>query len=354
MIKKPKIYIVDDDSTARTILTAALSKKWQTASCRNGEEFMEELKKYDEPAVILLDINMPKMNGLDVIKQLKEHDTYKEYPVIFITGHSSKKTELKCLQEGASDYIAKPFNPHVVFQRVNNVVEQYVAYTNFSELYAPDAALMQEGYDKLDKAYKKVTYQVLTSLSSTIDAKDYYTRGHSTRVADYSTIIGIPAGLSREELDILYHCALLHDIGKIGVSDVILRKKNKLTDAEYNVIKKHPVTGYNILKTITLMPDMAKSARWHHERFDGTGYPDGLKGLDIPIFARIIAVADSFDAMTSDRAYRKGLPIETARRELIANSGTQFDPELVKILVAAIDAGDIKGRESGNRELYRL
>ncbi len=182
-----------------------------------------------------------------------------------------------------------------------------------------------ELYEKLEKLFNSI----IDSLVASLDARDEYTKGHSERVRLYSTEIGKELGFGKKELNRLQLSAILHDIGKIGVPDAILKKPGSLLPEEYESMKKHPVIGYEILKYVEDFEDVREGVKYHHERFDGKGYPEGLKGSEIPIFARIIAVADAFDAMTSDRPYRKALLFEVALNEISSGKGTQFDPEIV-------------------------
>ena len=184
---------------------------------------------------------------------------------------------------------------------------------------------------------KTLSVEVMEALAHTIDAKDEYTRGHSVRVAQYSRMIAEKLGLSPEECENVYYMGLLHDIGKIGVPNEIINSTSKLTDEEYAVIKTHPGLGYDILAEIKSRPDLSIGARWHHERYDGKGYPDGKSGDEIPLMARIIAVADSYDAMTSNRSYRDYMPQDKVRSEIEKNIGTQFDPNIAKCMLAIID-----------------
>ena len=187
------------------------------------------------------------------------------------------------------------------------------------------------------KETKTLSVEVMEALGHTIDAKDEYTRGHSVRVAKYSKMIAEKLGMSQEDCENVYYMALLHDIGKIGVPNSIINSPSKLTDEEYAIIKKHPVTGYDILAEIKSRPDLSTGARWHHERYDGKGYPDGKAKDEIPFFARIIAVADSYDAMTSNRSYRKYMPQDAVRSEIEKNIGTQFDPDAARCMLSIID-----------------
>ena len=181
-----------------------------------------------------------------------------------------------------------------------------------------------------------MSLQMVRALANTIDAKDSYTNGHSTRVAKYSVMIAEQMGYSGEKLEQLEYAALLHDIGKIGVPREIINKPTKLTDEEYEIIKTHPGIGANILNEITEIPDIAIGARWHHERFDGRGYPDQLQGMDIPEIARIIGVADAYDAMTSKRSYRDVLAQDIVLGELEKGRKTQFDPEIADVMIHLI------------------
>lgn len=185
---------------------------------------------------------------------------------------------------------------------------------------------------------EKLFVEVIQALAGTIDAKDKYTNGHSSRVGEYAQMLAAALGEDEQQQKDVYYSALLHDIGKIGIPDTIINKPSKLTDAEFNVIKTHPDIGCQILSSISSMNDISVGARGHHERFDGTGYPDGLKGKDIPLISRIICVADAYDAMTSNRSYRKYLPQDIVREEFVKHSGTQFDPDIAQKMIDIIDA----------------
>ena len=190
---------------------------------------------------------------------------------------------------------------------------------------------------KAKNEVKELSVEVMEALAHTIDAKDEYTKGHSIRVAKYSRMIAGKMGFSEKECEDIYYMGLLHDLGKIGVPNEIINSPGPLNDEQYSVIKTHPVLGYDILSEIKSRPDLVMGARWHHERYDGKGYPDGKSGEDIPVMARIIAVADSYDAMTSNRRYRKYTPQDKVRSELEKNRGTQFDPDIASYMIAIMD-----------------
>lgn len=192
---------------------------------------------------------------------------------------------------------------------------------------------LDEANASLEKANERITLQSMYTLAKTIDAKDKYTNGHSMRVAKYSGMLAKRLGFPEDEIDRITNMAMLHDIGKIGVPDYIINKPSKLTEDEYLMIKGHPGIGSDILSEMPEMRDIGAGARWHHERYDGKGYPDGLKGEEIPIEARIICVADAYDAMTSNRSYRKYMAQGVVREELSKGRGSQFDPNIVDIML---------------------
>lgn len=197
----------------------------------------------------------------------------------------------------------------------------------------------------LKEEKKKISEQAARTILKALDAKDNYTFGHSMRVAYFSLVTGNELGLSREEMYELELSAIFHDIGKIGTPDAVLNKPSRLNEEEFQIMKKHPENSYEILKDYPMFEKIAANARLHHERFDGKGYPLGLKGENIPLAARIILIADTFDAMTSTRPYRKGLPYEVAFEELTQFSGTQFDPKVVKVFIEGMRKEALKNEE---------
>ncbi|MBO4375482.1 MAG: HD-GYP domain-containing protein [Lachnospiraceae bacterium] len=202
-----------------------------------------------------------------------------------------------------------------------------------SSAYEKKKQELDEANAKLSEANARITMQSMYTLAKTIDAKDRYTNGHSIRVAKYAKMIAERLGFSKDDIEELYNMAMLHDIGKIGVPDAIINKKGKLSEDEYHIIKLHPSIGYDILSEMPELKHVGVGARWHHERYDGTGYPDGLVGDQIPLNARIISVADAYDAMTSNRSYRSFMAQEEVRKELENGRGTQFDPQIADIML---------------------
>ena len=293
---------------------------------------MDYLSK-ELPALALLDVHMPGKNGFELLAEIRKIKHCNELPVVFLTADSDRETEVRVFQEGGLDYIQKPLVPEVVLERIKRILSLRELQVNLESEVERRTEELEESRRKL----QVLSLQVVKTLASAIDAKDRYTNGHSSRVAKYSKEIARRAGKPVEFQDEIYFIALLHDIGKIGIPDYILNKNSKLTDEEYETIKQHPSIGVEILKNITEMPKIEIGAHYHHERFDGRGYPEGLAGYGIPEIGRIIAVADAYDAMTSRRSYRSGLPQETVRSEIVRGRGQQFDPDFADIMLQMID-----------------
>lgn len=331
--KKDLILIVDDDSINLRIAQKILSKYYDTCCVNSGAAALEFLQA-TTPDLILLDLHMPEMDGFEVMEQLKQNDILRDVPVIFLTADSERDTEIQGFQAGASDFITKPFIAEIMMQRVNRILE----LNRLQKHLAREVERQTRKAEERRKKVERISLQAMKTLAATIDAKDKYTNGHSIRVAEYSRMIVKQLGRDEKAQEDIYYMGLLHDVGKIGVPDEIINKTSRLTDEEYAVIKTHPAIGSEILKNISELPNIVIGARWHHERYDGKGYPDGLSGEDIPEFARIIGVVDAYDAMTSKRSYRDVLPQAVVRGEIEKGMGTQFDPEFAKVMMEIIDS----------------
>lgn len=324
----PKIVVVDDDPII-------LKKAWNTltssglnvAVLKSGKALFEYIKDNPAPDLILMDISMPQMDGFEVVKELKKCESgWRETPVIFLTGNEDEDTETKGLSLGAMDFIRKPFVANVLVLRVKHAVELTRLQRNLESMV-----------DEKTRENENLFLHVVECLADAIDAKDNYTKGHSGRVAVYSKEIAKRYGYDEKRQEKIFMMGLLHDVGKIGVPDEVINKPGRLTDEEFASIKKHPGIGGKILGNIKEMPELASGAKWHHERYDGKGYPEGISGDDIPEEARIIAVADAYDAMTSNRSYRGALPKEIVRGEIEKGKGNQFDPKFADIMLKMID-----------------
>lgn len=327
------ILVVDDDTSNLRMASHILSAEKMRVSClKSGEEAINFLQE-NRPDLILLDVHMRGMDGFETIAVIRKNKDIADIPVIFLTADDDSNTEKKGLEAGAMDFIKKPFVPEVLLLRVRHTIDLIRLQADLAVEVKKKTQEVMAQHEKLER----ISMQIVKTLSGAIDAKDTYTNGHSTRVADYSKEIARRAGFSEERQNDIYIMGLLHDVGKIGVPDAIINKPAKLTDEEYSIIQNHPVMGAKILRNITEFPKLSIGARWHHERYDGKGYPDGISGEDIPIEARIIAVADAYDAMSSRRSYRDVLPQSQVRNEVERGKRAQFDPKFAEIVLTMID-----------------
>ena len=325
------IAVVDDDATNLQMAGVILSKnKMRVTAYKSAQLLLDHLRTDSRPDLILLDIRMPEMDGFEALSRVREQEKelgIKEIPVIFLTADDYVGAETKGLSMGAMDFIKKPFIPDVLIMRVRHTLE----------LVRLQNSMAQEVEEKT-REYRDLSMHVVQAMADAIDVKDTYTNGHSRRVAFYSRLIAQKFGYPQKLLDDIYITGLLHDIGKIGVPDDVINKPSMLTDEEFELVKKHPVTGARILGNIKALPKLCIGAEYHHERYDGKGYPEGLSGTNIPEEARIIAVADAYDAMSSHRSYRGKLPQNAVREEIVKGKGTQFDPVFADIMLGLIDA----------------
>ena len=246
---------------------------------------------------------------------------------VYVISLSVASIMIPCIAPGRENY-----NPLPEFLMIMCIITAYAAYRMLNIRYLSEEQRLEEHKEQ----YLKMTNESLETVAATIDAKNLYLKGHSKRVAEYSREVAGRMGMSEDDCQAVYFAGLLHDIGKIGIPNSILDKQQKLTDEEYDVIKRHCSLGSEILKSMSAVPELAQVARWHHERYDGSGYPDGLKGEEIPIFARIISVCDAYDAMSSVRSYRKPLLREEIIGQLVKYRGIQFDPKVVDAMLTTL------------------
>ncbi|MBE6902285.1 MAG: response regulator, partial [Ruminococcaceae bacterium] len=321
------ILVVDDNKANLAMAKQELSVEYQVTPVISGAQALQFLEK-KTPSLIMLDLMMPEMDGRETMKRIREREEWTKIPIVFLTADSSPETESEILRLGADDFVAKPFVPEVMKSRIRRIIELNELRNDLETRLAQKSAELEQ-----------LSINAIMAISGAIEAKDEYTRGHSARVAECSVALAKKLGWSEEECENLRYIALLHDIGKIGVPDSVLNKPARLTDEEFSIIKKHPVTGGEILKGIRTLPHVDEGALYHHERYDGRGYPNGLKGEDIPLCARIIGIADSYDAMTSNRVYRKRQSTDYVISEFERCSGSQFDPELAAAFVEMLKDG---------------
>jgi len=326
----PRILIVDDEVEITEILADLLSEEYACLRAASAEEALAHLHQ-SEFQLVISDITMPGMSGLDMIPHIKAltPDTV----VVMISGMQTVESAIGALRLGAFDYLMKPFDLRQVEAVVKRALEHHelvVAkqrYENhLEELVEQRTVELDKALNSLEGAYRST----LKALTAALETRDSETHGHSERVVTYSLRLGREYGLSSEAMKALEFGSLLHDIGKIGVPDSILRKPAKLTEEEWVRMREHPLHGQQILRGIEFLEGAARVVAQHHEKWDGTGYPLGLRREEIDINARIFAVADAFDAITSDRVYRRGKPYEAAAQELDDWAGRQFDPKIVE------------------------
>lgn len=324
------ILVVDDSAANLKFVESVLKDKYNLILVKSGEKAFMYLEKH-EVDLILLDILMPQMNGFEFYEKMKGLKSRRSVPVVFLTADVDVENEIRGLEMGAVDFIRKPFVPEVMLNRINRILQLEELTHNLGNMVKEKT-----------KQIEQLSFEIVSMIASVIEAKDSYTKGHSVRVAEYSALLAAELGWKEEDIQNLKYIALLHDIGKVVIPDAILSKPVRLTDSEYNIIKSHTTMGGDILKDIETINDVASGAKYHHERYDGNGYPCGLCGEDIPEVARIISIADAYDAMNSKRIYRDRLSDEEIRNELVNGRGTQFAPDFLDVFLRLFDEGKLE------------
>lgn len=327
MNEKKNILVVDDSEINLEFVKKALEDSYCLTLIQSGKQALEYLEKTPVD-MVLLDILMPEMDGFEIYCHIKKLEQNRDVPVVFITADMDVESEIKGLAMGAKDFIRKPFVPAVMKNRIDNIMR-------LEELTRTLETKVREKTVENDQ----LSFEIIATIASIIEAKDSYTKGHSARVAEYSALLAKELGWKEEDIQNLKYIALLHDIGKIGIPDHVLNKPGKLTEMEFNIIKSHTTIGGDILKDIKTIRHVDSGARYHHEKFDGSGYPTNISGTVIPAVARIICITDAYDAMNSKRVYRDVMSQEAIREELIQGKGKQFDPEYLDIFLKLLDEG---------------
>jgi len=301
-----KILVVDDEEIVVDLHKRMLEKSgYDVIVAHNGQQALD-LVSAETPDLILTDVFMPEINGLDLCEELKKNEKTNLIPVIMVTAVDDYDNKIRGIETGADDFLAKPVRSRELYARVKSLLR------------------IKTLTDNLESAET-----VIFSLANAIEAKDHFTKGHIDRVSTLAVNLGKHIGLGPEEIGTLEKGGALHDIGKIGVKDSILLKPGKLTAEEYEEIKKHPETGENICKPLNSLKPVLPLIKHHHERYDGSGYPCGLSGKEIPLLARIMAIVDVYDALTSNRAYRKAMTHEQAMKIFTRDTAKGiFDPDL--------------------------
>ena len=338
------ILVVDDDKTNLMLAQKILISNYRIAATNSGASALKYLEN-NHPDLILLDINMPDMDGFEVMEQLRQKEETKGIPVIFLTADNATETEVKCFQMGAVDFVGKPFVPDILLSRVGKTIELEQYRHNLENM-------VQEQADKITEDARRINMiqeSVIVGMANLIESRDGSTGKHVKNTQTYVRMIanelrrrGLFSGqLTEEFIEDICKAAPLHDVGKIKVPDAVLQKPGKLTDEEYETMKLHTTHSRKIIKMIIgdvedehYVQTVQDIALYHHERWDGTGYPIGLAGDNIPLAARIMAVADVFDALYEERVYKPPIrPIERIMQIMSEGRGTQFDPVIIDVFV---------------------
>lgn len=341
-----KILIVDDSFINRELLTEMLEDEYKIITCENGLQALELMKKHNEElAVVLLDILMPILDGIGFLKALKNKPYMKDISVLVISGETNVETEIECFDYGAYDFIKKPFDNRLVKKRIKNAVDLYMYKNNLEDRVAEQTSIIREQYNLLKSHAKKLAKSnadIIELLGTIVEYRDFESGEHVQRVKSYTRILGEQLmkdypeyNLTAEKLNVIVFVSVLHDIGKITIPDSILLKPGKLTNEEYEYMKTHTTKGSELVNNIrwAWSEEYAKASydicRYHHERYDGKGYPDGLSGEDIPISAQLVSVADVYDALVNERVYKSAYSKEQAYNMIISGECGTFSPKLM-------------------------
>lgn len=332
-----RIMIVDDSAMIRHMVATELSKSgYQILTAKNGSDALDKIES-SIPDLILSDIDMPIMNGFEFCEAVQKDNRFKTIPFVVMSANSDRGHMQRMLKRGAQAYLVKPFNMDQVTILVDKMLSDHFV-------------MLLKDRERLDSE-RRMMLSTITSLVNALEARDTYTKGHSTAVARIAADLLKLSGASHQDVQNILIGGHLHDIGKIGISDAILLKPGRLNKQEFDCIKQHPDIGANILSPIESLTDIIPMVRYHHERMDGKGYPNGLKGSNIPLWARITAVADTFHALTSNRPYRDGMEMEKALQIVEDVKGTQLCPECVDLFFKWI-AQDNKYQHWGNAGVF--
>ncbi len=324
----PKVLVIDDEAVIRLSIEALLAAEgYQLRFASNGVDGLKQAVEF-MPDVILLDVMMPDMDGFTVCKKIRAHEQLKEVPVLIVTALNDREARIKGLSIGADDFLTKPLDRLELCTRMRTITR----LDRFRKLH-DERTRMALALRELELAYN----QTIEGWSRALDLHDRETEGHSQRVKDLAVVLAEKAGIERENIKFMRWGALLHDVGKLAIRDQILLKPGKLTEEEMEAMKKLTEYAVQMLSPIEFLKPALDIPRFHHERWDGTGYPCGLKGEAIPFMARVFAIVDVWDALCSDRPYRPAFSREAAKKYITDEAGKHFDPHLVGLFLEMIE-----------------
>ena len=330
-----RILVVDDEEAIREIVSSMLSSAgYSCQQAASGIEALGVLNSGEQFELMLSDLMMPDLDGIGLLERAKER--YPDMPVIMVTAVHDISVALGALRNGAYDYLLKPFEREQLLATVRRALENRrlrlenrVYQSNLESLVTARTEQLRQAMGDLERSYD-IT---LEALGDALDLKDAETEGHSKRVTAFTIAMARAMGMPNDKIRIIARGAFLHDIGKMAIPDAILRKPGPLTEEEKLIMREHCYRGYQMLRKIPFLGEASEIVYAHQEHYDGSGYPRGLKGEEIPLGARIFAIADTMDAITSDRPYRPARPLAAAREEILRFSGKQFDPEVVRVFL---------------------
>ncbi len=344
---KDKILIVDDAEFNRELLREILSEDYDIMEAENGEVALELVKQEKEIAAILLDLVMPVMDGFEFMLALRDLKLMGKIPILVISGEKSVQSEKKCFDYGVSDFIGRPFNAVLVRKRVQNVVNHYAYKNKLEEKVAEQTIVLRKAYNMVKTQAEKlqrVNQDMIDMLGEIVEYRNLESGEHIQRVKGYTRILAEKFSvqypeynLKEETIQTIINTSALHDVGKISIPDSILLKPGRLTKDEFEYMKSHTIRGCEIIEAMSKDwdPEVKKVsleiARWHHERYDGKGYPDGLKGDEIPISAQLVSLADVYDALVSERCYKDSYSKDEAYRMIITGECGVFSPKLIEV-----------------------
>ena len=335
-----RILVVDDEEPIREIVASMLSTAGYTCKqAGSGMEALAILTSGEEFELMLSDLMMAELDGIGLLERTKEK--YPDMPVVMVTAVHDISVALAAIRNGAYDYLLKPFEREQLLNTVSRALENRRLKVENRTYQSSLESLVKARTDQLQAAYRELerSYDItLEALGDALDLKDAETGGHTRRVTLFTIAIARALGLPLEQIAVIARGAFLHDIGKMAIPDAILRKPDKLSADEVTIMQEHAYRGYQMLKKIPFLAEASEIVYAHQERFDGTGYPRQLRGSEIPLGARIFSIADTLDAITSDRIYRPAQPLKAAQAEIERWSGRQFDPEIVKVFLEMPDA----------------